>query len=428
MAPDIPLHPKAGSPEYDKVQGALIPSRLVPAVIAIVLAVFLTLLDFTTWIELNIAVAYSLPLVFAAGSRRPRLLWTLAVILIAATFVVYQAQIPFARIHPVDGGSGLLAMGDPYLVDRSLAALTVLLTATILQGWLFSLTAVEIRDVAIAENNERLARANHELMRQREEITSQNVELERRRLEAEAISSRKTQMLASISHDIRTPIHSISLMAEVMRRTAGDAAPEARLAACAQRLQSHALCVAELLSEVIDVASFDAGEISLHHSEFTLGELLREQGQRLAPLAEGKGLQLNVRPAAAVLLLCTDKVKLGRILANLVSNAVKFTAHGTVTLASTVDAQGRVCIHIADTGCGIRPENLDRIFGDFCQEEDAAIQSGSGWGLGLSICRRLTKLLGGDLLVESRLGAGSTFTVALPATALVQEGPVSSDL
>jgi signal transduction histidine kinase len=421
-APDIPLPPKAANPGSDPVQGALTPSRLVPAVIAMVLALFLVLLDFTTWIELNIAVAYSLPLVFAAGSRRPRLLWTLAIILIVVTFVVYQAQIPFVRTLPVDSRSGLLSMGDPYLVDRSLAAVTVLLTATILQGWMFSLRAVEIRDVAIEENNERLAQANQELVRQREEITRQNLELERRRREVEAISSRKTQMLASISHDIRTPIHTISMMAEAIRRTAGAPAPEARLTAFAQRLQSHALSVAELLSEVIDVASFDAGQVSLHASEFTLDELLAEQGQRLAPLAEGKGLQLNVQPAAAPLLLRTDKVKLGRIMANLVSNAVKFTAQGTITLASSLDAQGRVCVHIADTGCGIKAENLERIFGEFCQEDGAAVQSGSGWGLGLAICRRLTKLLGGELLVESQLGTGSTFTVALPSTVRVQEG------
>jgi signal transduction histidine kinase len=406
-----------GSQESDRPGQPLITSGVVPAVIGLMLTVMLMLLDFSTWIELNVAVAYSLPLVFAAASRKPRVLWALAAVLIVATFVVYQVQIPSARVQPPAGG-GWASMQDPYLVDRALAALTILLTATILQGWLYSIRAIEARDRLIEDSNLRLAKANKELMRHKAEITAQNAELERRRREAEAISSRKTQMLASISHDIRTPIQAISLMAEIMRRTANAPAPEARLPDYAQRLQAHALSVAELLAEVMDFASFDAGEVPLHISEFPVQDLLAEQVQRLAPLAENKGLDLRLGPSGDSLLLRTDKVKVGRVIGNLVSNAVKFTAQGSVTLDSSIDGDNRVCIRVVDTGCGIRPHDLQRIFGDFCQAEDAGVQSGSGWGLGLSIARRLTIALGGELLVESQFGRGSTFTVVLPGTVL----------
>jgi signal transduction histidine kinase len=230
-------------------------------------------------------------------------------------------------------------------------------------------------------------------------------------------------MLASISHDIRTPIHTISLMAEVIRRSAWGPASQERLAASAQRLQSHALSVAELLSEVIDLASFDAGEVTLHRSEFLLDELLVELAQRMAPLAEAKGLKLRVLGAGAPLPVQTDKAKLGRVLGNLVSNAVKFTAQGAVTLSVEVDPNGYLCIRVDDTGCGIPAASLERIFGEFCQEDAAATRSGSGWGLGLSICRRLTRLLGGDLLVASQPGVGSTFTVVLPTVVRVQDVP-----
>lgn len=395
----------------------LVKPQLLPALLGVALALLLMLLDFSTWIELNVAVAYSLPLVFVAASRRPRVLWALAGVLILATFAVYQLQIPSARVQPLEG-AGWAAGHDPYLVDRALAALTILLTAAILQAWMYSLRAIELRDRLIADSNARLANANKELTRHKTEITAQNEELDRRRRQAEAISSRKTQMLASISHDIRTPIQSISLMAELLRRCELEPTLQGRLPDFAQRLQAHALAVAELLSEVMDLASFDAGEIALHSSDFALQDLLAEQVQRLTPLAEVKGLQLRLAPSAQPLRLRTDRVKLGRVIGNLVSNAVKFTTQGSVTLDCTIDEEGGVRVRVADTGCGIQPENLERIFGDFCQEDAAAVQSGSGWGLGLSICRRLTGALGGRLLVESQSGKGSTFTVVLPASAL----------
>lgn len=112
----------------------------------------------------------------------------------------------------------------------------------------------------------------------------------------------------------------------------------------------------------------------------------------------------------------TDRAKLGRILANLVNNAIKFTSHGSVTLAFQLDPSRRVHIQVRDTGCGIRAENLRRIFGDFSQEDPAAERSGSGWGLGLAICKRLAGLLGGELRVDSEPARGSTFEVVLPPT------------
>ena len=174
--------------------------------------------------------------------------------------------------------------------------------------------------------------------------------------------------MASISHDIRTPIQSITLVAELMRRTACAPSGAVQMLALAQRLQSHALSVAELLSEVIDLASFDEGKVVLHVSDFSLNELLQEQCQRLSPQAEAKGLVLRVGDGLLPLNLRSDRAKLGRVLANLANNAIKFTTQGSVTLSFNVDERRCVHIGVADTGCGIRPENLGGIFGDFCQE------------------------------------------------------------
>jgi signal transduction histidine kinase len=250
------------------------------------------------------------------------------------------------------------------------------------------------------------------------------VELERRGRELEALSSRKSQMMASISHDIRTPIQSITLMAELLRRTATSVpASTAQMAVLAQRLQSHALSAAELLSEVIDLASFDQGTVTLHPSDFSLNELLQEQCGRLAPQADAKGLVLRTAEGLPALTLHTDRAKLGRVLANLANNAIKFTSQGNVTLSFEVDDAGSVHIRVADTGCGISPDNLEQIFGEFCQLDSAAARPGSGWGLGLAICRRLTSLLGGELRVESAIGKGSTFAVVLRR----QQGPAEPE-
>ena len=407
------IHPHPGGTGDAAAPGMLLATpALLPALLAILLAIGFVMFDLATRIQLNVAVVYSIPLVFAAASRRPRLLWGLALCLLATTFVVYMIQAPQAPAVPANLPTAALTFSDPYLVDRSLTAVTILLNAAILQGWLWSMRTIELRDRAIEDNNARLRSANLQLRQQRDEITAQNAELERRGRELEALSSRKTQLMASISHDIRTPIQSINLMADLMRRTAGVPSSASQIAMLAQRLQSQALSATELLSEVIDLASFDQGAVPLHVSDFSLNELLQDQCQRLTPQAGAKGIVLRTADDLPPLTIRSDRAKLGRVLANLANNAIKFTAGGSVTLSFEV-VEGDVHVRVADTGCGIAADDLERIFGEFCQLDAQVAHAGSGWGLGLAICRRLTGLLGGRLMVESEVGRGSTFTVVL---------------
>ncbi|HET8745216.1 MAG TPA: HAMP domain-containing sensor histidine kinase [Ramlibacter sp.] len=408
-----------------KLETALIHPGPMAATLAVLLAISLVLADFGTWIELNMAVVYSLPLVFAAASGSRRLLWTLACALTVVTFSVYVIQIPSVR-QPVQLTGGLARTVEPYLVDRALAALTILLTAAILHGWIHALRVIAARDHAIEEKNAQLEEANRQMTLQREAIVRQNLELQQRRDELEEISMRKTRMLAAISHDIRSPLQAITLAAEVIRRAAQTPALGQRIPVMAQRVQSQALSVVELLAEVMDMASFDSGLMAVHPAEFSLQELLAQVQQRLLPLADAKGLDLVLELSGQPLVLRTDKVKLGRILGNLVNNAIKFTAVGGVTLAARVTQEGTVCVSVKDTGCGIQPENIERIFGDFAQEDHAPAQGGSGWGLGLAISRRMSALLGAKLQVVSRPGAGSTFTVSLPPTTVVASQAAAS--
>lgn len=374
---------------------------------AVSLAIIEVAFDWGTWIELNVSVLYGLPLVFAAVARNRRLLWLLACALIGVTFAVYVAQVPVVGI----------AESRAFLLDRVLSALSVLLSAGILDAWLQSLQVRDSQGQAIAQQNARLEAINAELVKHEDEISRKNQELEQHRSQIEEISSRKTQMLASISHDIRSPMQAIVLMAEVMRRASEQPEQVTRIPALAQRLQANAASVVDFLSEVIDVASFDTGRITINNSEFDLGELMAVQRQRLLPMAESKGLSLVADPCD--LRLRTDRVKLGRVIANLVGNAIKFTDAGSVTITSGMTEKDQVFIRVADTGRGIKPEDLDRIFVEFAQVDQSSPAQAGGWGLGLAISRRLVNLLGGEIHVQSELQKGSVFTVSLPPSTLV---------
>ena len=374
---------------------------------AVALAIVEVVFDWGTWIELNVSVLYSVPLVFAAAARRRRLLWTLALILICMTFAVYVAQAPE---HGVSSQ-------HPFLFDRFLSAISIVLSAGILDAWLRSLEIRERQGQAIEQQNARLESINRELAAHKEEISRKNEELENRRREIEEISNRKTQMLASISHDIRSPIQAVTLMAELIRRTAERPEQAERIPALAQRLKASAASVVDFLSEVIDVASFDLGRITINNSEFDLDDLIAVQRERLLPMAESKGLRLAAVPCQ--LRLRTDRVKLGRIIGNLAGNAIKFTSTGSVTISCGLMKNDKVLIRISDTGCGIKPEDLDRIFVEFAQLDQRVPQLTGGWGLGLAISRRLTTLLGGDIEVQSEVDKGSVFTIFLPPSSLV---------
>ena len=274
---------------------------------------------------------------------------------------------------------------------------------------------------AIERQNVQLEAANTELRAHEDEILRKNEELERGRSEVAAASSRKTQMLASISHDIRSSIQPITLMAEAIARAAERPEQIATIGPLARRLQANALSVTHFLSEVIDLASFDSGRYKVDVSDFALRDLVELQCERVRPIAESKGLDLAAK--AWDFELRTDRVKLGRVIGNLLSNAVKFTVSGAVIVACGLDTDENVFIRVSDTGCGIAPHDLEQIFEEFAQLGHGSRETGIGWGLGLAISRRMVHLLGGSIDVKSAPGAGTEFTVRLPPSSLVANAP-----
>ncbi len=163
-----------------------------------------------------------------------------------------------------------------------------------------------------------------------------------RRREAEEASVRKTRFLAAVSHDIRTPANAISLLAELVRRTAANPAMAGDVAELARELHCSAVSLVNLLSDVLDIARFDSGKVELQESDFSLASLLEEEHRHLLPLAREKGIEFNFQSPPQVLWLRADRIKLARVLGNLIGNAIKFTQAGEVRLDAEHIAEGGV--------------------------------------------------------------------------------------
>lgn len=249
-------------------------------------------------------------------------------------------------------------------------------------------------------------------------------ELEVRRREAEEASVRKTRFLASVSHDIRTPANAISLLAELIRRTASNPALAAEVPELARELHGNSVALVSLLSDVLDIARFDSDRVDVLETEFSLATLLDEEQRQMLPLAREKELSLVVTPMQRPITLRADRIKLARVLSNLIGNAIKFTETGEVRVTVT-EIDGAVHLCVVDTGIGIAPENVSQIFQEFFQLRNPERDRSKGCGLGLTICKRLVDAMGGKLHVQSEPGKGSSFSVELPADAIVPAADVS---
>ncbi len=234
------------------------------------------------------------------------------------------------------------------------------------------------------------------------------------RLYAEAIhaNAAKSEFLAVMSHELRTPLNAIIGYADLLDAgVAGDLNPPQLEQLGRIRIGSKHLL--RLIEEVLLFSRLEAGREEVLRERIDLAVLAREACTLVEPLAREKGLEFVVELAPEPVWVETDSGKVHQIVLNLLSNAVKFTDAGKVSL--TLHARrGEAVLAVRDTGIGIAPENLERIWDAFSQVEQAPTRRVGGTGLGLSVTRNLARLLGGDVTVESRMGQGSAFTLRLP--------------
>jgi len=233
------------------------------------------------------------------------------------------------------------------------------------------------------------------------------LELIEAREAADRANQAKSRFLATASHDLRQPLQTLALLNGALRRLIAD--PDAAEALAHQDQAIGAM--SRLLNALLDISKLESGAIRPDPRDFPLDALFEEMRREFSGLAAGKGLELRTTPSGAC--AHSDRALVGQILRNLLSNAVKYTARGAVELRCTAGAQA-VQIAVVDSGIGIAADQLEHIFDEFYQIGVASNTTREGYGLGLSIVRRLVALLGLKLAVTSEPGRGTTFTLELP--------------
>lgn len=236
-------------------------------------------------------------------------------------------------------------------------------------------------------------------------------ESNRRLVEA---SEAKTSFLARMSHELRTPMNGVLGMAELLARTPLNT----QQARQTQTIRSSAQTLLNILNDLLDLSKAQAGKVSLESLPVDLTQLIEESAALFAGAAEAKALDLIVcPPTQRELRVAGDPLRLRQVLMNLIGNAVKFTEHGGIEIRADValKSAGLATVQIAvrDTGIGLAPDSLERIFQPFAQADETTTRRFGGSGLGLTICRELVTLMNGSIRVESLSNVGSTFTVSL---------------
>lgn len=252
------------------------------------------------------------------------------------------------------------------------------------------------------------------------QLQDQSLLLHEARDKAESANRAKSEFLANVSHEFRTPLTAIIGYSELIHEELPTAAPSVH--ADLERINRSAQHLRGMVTDVIELSRVEAGRAILDVREFDIDEIVEDVASVVLPLVRRTGSSLEVAGALGAGTIAADPSKVRQILVNLVGNAGKFTEQGRVTLTCRREAS-EVVFRVQDTGIGMTPEQLDRIrrFEPFVQADASVTRRYGGTGLGLTISHRLCRLMGGSMSVESQLGQGTTVTCRVPT--MVREDP-----
>ena len=284
-----------------------------------------------------------------------------------------------------------------------------------------SATRLEAQQHELEQTNAQLEEQTRQLEIQRDDLARTQASLRGQASELEQASRYKSEFLANMSHELRTPLNSLLIMARLLaeNRAGNLSAEQVRHA---QTIETSGNDLLTLINDILDISKIEAGKLELQTRMVRAETVADKMRAVFAPAAIAKGIGFEVRVDEGTEVE-TDPQRLEQVLKNFVSNAIKFTENGGVTLAVSRRGEGQIAFTVTDTGVGIADDQQQAIFEAFRQADGTISRKYGGTGLGLSISRELARLLGGEVSVESALGKGSSFSLALPVrhdAALVQ--------
>lgn len=294
------------------------------------------------------------------------------------------------------------------LVDNVLGVLTARMNGV--------LVLQRIRDFSqrLEHQNQELEAQKTELSLQGEELSEQNIELELQKKQLDEANRLKSTFLSNMSHELRTPLNSVIALAGVLNRRLANIIP-AEEHSYLNVIERNGKNLLELINDILDLSRIESGLEEIRLSRFSVRELVVELVEMIAPQASGKNVALRNHVEEGLPPIRSDLTKCRHILQNLISNAVKFTAEGSVEISASVIGDA-IQISVTDTGIGIAENQIQYIFDEFRQADESLSKKYDGTGLGLSIARKYATLLQGTISVQSTPGKGSTFTCRLPLT------------
>ncbi|MBA3532603.1 MAG: GAF domain-containing protein [Ardenticatenales bacterium] len=225
-------------------------------------------------------------------------------------------------------------------------------------------------------------------------------------------NNQKSRFLANMSHELRTPLNSIIGYTEILLMGISGELPEAVMEDIGA-IQAGGQHLLRLINDILDLAKIEAGRMTLEKETVEVAALVEEVKTSSMSLLRNKNVSMSTEVEEGLPTLWVDHVRLSQVLTNLLSNAIKFTNEGKVRVRA-YQANGSVAIEVADSGIGMTPEGMASLFQEFQQVDDSNTRRATGTGLGLAITRHLVQMHGGEIVVASELGKGSTFTVKLP--------------
>ena len=246
------------------------------------------------------------------------------------------------------------------------------------------------------------------------EVKDKNAALER-------VNHLKSQFLATVTHELRTPLHSIISYGALILEGFVEGELTAEQEEHIQFIVRRAEDLSRLVDDMLDLSKIEADRLEVKVEPLALESSLTEVVNQLMPMASNKGLQLTLEMEDSLPMALADSQRIRQVVINMVSNALKFTEKGGVTIqCALLDRYDMLRISVNDTGIGISPAALDYIFEAFRQADGSTTRRFGGTGLGLTIARKLIELQGGEVSVESVVGQGSTFSFTLPVASTVR--------